>query len=106
MDGNFAHDVEIVIDRLTVNQNTHSRIAESITTALNQGNGICSVLNVETEEETLFSMHAFSPKSGLSYSSLEPHDFSFNSPPGMCPRCSGLGTVIEFDLEKIIDPKL
>ena len=49
-------------------------------------------------------MHAYSPKSGLSYSSLEPHDFSFNSPSGMCPRCSGMGTVVEFDLDKIIDP--
>ncbi|HEY4832820.1 MAG TPA: excinuclease ABC subunit UvrA, partial [Waddliaceae bacterium] len=106
LDGNLAHDVDIIIDRLTVKKEAHSRIAESITTALNQGNGLCTVLNVKTEEETLFSMHAYSPKSGLSYSSLEPSDFSFNSPSGMCPRCSGLGTVVEFDLEKIIDPKL
>ena len=51
-------------------------------------------------------MHAYSPKSGLSYSSLEPHDFSFNSPSGMCPRCHGLGIVNEFNLEIVIDPEL
>ncbi len=104
LDGNVAHDVDVVIDRLTVQPENHSRIAEGITTALNLGNGVCSVIDADTEEETLFSMHAYSPKSGLSYTSLEPHDFSFNSPSGMCPRCSGLGIVNEYDLEQIIDP--
>jgi excinuclease ABC subunit A len=106
LDGNLAHDVDIVIDRLTVNNEAHSRIAESITAALTQGKGVCSVLDIKTEEETLFSMYAYSPKSGISYSSLEPSDFSFNSPSGMCSRCSGLGIEVEFDLEKIIDPIL
>ena len=85
LDGNVAHDVDVVIDRLTVQPENHSRIAEAITHALNLGNGVCSVMDADTEEEQLFSMHAYSPKSGLSYSSLEPHDFSFNSPSGMCP---------------------
>ena len=106
LDGNLAHDVDVVIDRLSVQPDTHSRIAESITNALNMGNGVCSVLNADTDEETLFSMHAYSPKSGLYYSSLEPHDFSFNSPSGMCPQCNGLGIVTEFDLDQIIDPSL
>lgn len=106
LDGNLAHDVDIVIDRLTNQPDTHSRIAESVTSALNMGNGICSTLNVETEEETLYSMHAYSPKSGIYYSSLEPHDFSFNSPSGMCPQCNGLGIVTEFDLDQVIDPNL
>ena len=90
----------------TVQPDNYSRIAEAVTSALNAGNGVMSVLDVETEEEQLFSMHAFSPKSGLSYTSLEPQDFSFNSPSGMCPTCSGLGMVNEFDLDKIIDPNL
>lgn len=106
LDGNVAHDVDIVIDRITVNQENHSRIAESLTQALSFGNGVCSVLDVGKEEEQLFSMHAFSPKSGLYYESLEPHDFSFNSPSGMCPRCHGLGSINEFDLEKVINPNL
>jgi len=106
LDGNVAHDVDIVIDRIAIQPENMSRVAESITTALNIGNGVCSVLDTESDDEELFSMHAFSPKSGLSYSSLEPHDFSFNSPSGMCPRCSGLGIVNEFDLDQIINPDL
>ena len=106
LDGGVAHDVDIVIDRLSVNPENNSRIAEAVTSALNLGNNVMSVVDVETDEENLFSMHAYSQKSGLSYSSLEPQDFSFNNPSGMCPRCSGLGTVNEFDLEKVIDPNL
>lgn len=106
LDGNVAHDVDVVIDRLAVQPENASRIAEAITNALNLGNGVMSILDAESDDEQLFSMHAYSPKSGLSYSSLEPHDFSFNSPSGMCPQCSGLGSVNEFDLEQIIDPDL
>lgn len=106
LDGSVGHDVDIVIDRLSVTPENHSRIAEAATSALNLGNGVMSVLNVENDEEKLFSMHAYSQKSGQSYSSLEPQDFSFNSPSGMCPVCSGLGVVNEFDLEKVIDPNL
>lgn len=106
LDGNVAHDVDVVVDRLTISQENNSRIAEAITSALNLGNGVMSILDADTDEEQLFSMHAYSPKSGLSYSSLEPHDFSFNSPSGMCPQCSGLGIVNEFDLDQIINPDL
>lgn len=106
LDGSLAHDVDIVIDRLTINKENYSRIAEAVTNALNFGNGVMSILDVSSDEEQLFSMHAYSQQSGQSYSSLEPQDFSFNSPAGMCPHCSGLGMVNEFDVEKIIDPNL
>lgn len=106
LDGNVAHDVDIVVDRFVVNPENASRIAESIMQALSLGEGVCSVLDPDSDEEQLFSMHAYSPASGLSYSSLEPHDFSFNSPSGMCLRCSGLGTAVEFDLTRIIDSNL
>lgn len=106
LDGRVAHDIDIVIDRISVQSDNNSRIAESVTNALNFGEGVCSILDVDTDDEKLYSMHAYSPKSGISYSSLEPHDFSFNSPSGMCPRCSGLGVCTEFDLEKVIDPEL
>ncbi|MBA3957667.1 MAG: excinuclease ABC subunit UvrA [Parachlamydiaceae bacterium] len=106
LDGNVGHDVDVVIDRTVVESGNQSRLAESITTALGVGNGVCSVLNVDTDEEQLFSMHAYSVKSGLSYISLEPHDFSFNSPSGMCPRCNGLAICTEFDLDLILDPNL
>jgi excinuclease ABC subunit A len=106
LDGNLAHDVDVVIDRLTLDANQNSRIADSVTQALQLGQGVCMVFDVETEEEHLFSMHAFSPKSGLSYGPLEPHDFSFNSPSGMCPRCHGMGSIHEFNLDLIINPEL
>ncbi len=103
LDGNVAHDVDIVVDRIVVQANNLSRIAESLTTALNLGEGVCSIFEVDTEEEHLYSMHAFSQASGLSYTSLEPTDFSFNSPSGMCETCLGLGRINEFDLNLVID---
>lgn len=106
LDGTLSHDIDIVIDRLTVTPSSYSRIAESTTQALEHGHGVCRILNLTTEDELLFSMHAYSEKSGLSYQSLEPHDFSFNSPSGMCERCNGIGTIHEFNLELIIDPSL
>lgn len=105
LDGNVTHDIEVVIDRIAISPESHSRIAEAVTTALQFGEGSCIILDAETEEETFYSMHAFSPASGISYASLEPHDFSFNSPSGMCLRCQGLGVVNEFILDKIVDPK-
>ncbi len=104
LDGSVHHNIDLVIDRTEVKPGNKSRIGGSITQALQQGGGICMVYNAETEEEELFSMHAFSPKSGLSYQSLEPQDFSFNSPIGMCPRCHGLGMINEFKLDLIINP--
>lgn len=106
LDGNVAHDVDVVIDRLTIEPDNFSRIADSLTQALQLGQGVCSVLNPDNGDEQLFSMHAYSPKSGISYGPLEPHDFSFNSPSGMCPQCHGMGMIYEFDLEQIIDPNL
>lgn len=106
LDGKVAHDVDVVIDRITIDSHSHSRLADSITQALQMGQGVCMVLNMDTKDEQLYSMHAFSPQSGLSYSSLEPHDFSFNSPSGMCPRCQGMGTIHEFNLDLVIQPEL
>ncbi len=63
-------------------------------------------LFLKENEEILFSQHAYSSKSGLSYGPLEPSDFSFNHPSGMCPTCQGLGVIQEFDLDKIINPEL
>lgn len=106
LDGNVAHDLDVVIDRLTVEASAHSRIADSITQALQIGEGVCSVVDLASQNEQLFSMHAYSPSSGLYYASLEPQDFSFNSPSGMCSRCHGMGTTYEYDLDRIINPEL
>lgn len=104
LDKNLTHDIEIVIDRLSLIPENMSRIAEGVMSGLEIGNGVLSVYDPDKKEETLFSTHAYSPQSGLYYSSLEPHDFSFNSPTGMCLTCNGLGMTQEFDQEKIIDP--
>jgi len=104
LDGSMAHNVDLVIDRTQIKPENQSRIADAVTQALDLGKGVCMAVDAKTEEEQLFSMHAYSPKSGLSYHSLEPQDFSFNSPSGMCPHCHGLGEVNEFQLDLIIDP--
>lgn len=106
IDGRLAHDVDIVIDRLCIDQENDNRLAEAVTQALEVGLGLMSVMDVDSQEETLFSQHAYSPKSGLSYGPLEPSDFSFNHPSGMCSTCQGLGITQEFDLNTVIDPTL
>nr|NGX55028.1 UvrABC system protein A [Chlamydiota bacterium] len=103
LDKNLTHDIDIVIDRLVIQPESFSRVAEAVMSALEMGSGVLKVLNMTHEEETLYSTHAYSQKSGLYYSSLEPHDFSFNSPTGMCPSCHGMGRTLEFDLNLIID---
>lgn len=106
IDGKVAHDVDIVIDRLGLRSDEEIRLAEGIIAALDAGSGVMSVLQADEHIETLYSQHAYSEKSGLSYGPLDPVDFSFNHPTGMCPTCQGLGTIQEFDLERIVDPSL
>ncbi len=106
LDSKAAHDIDVVIDRMQITQENGSRLAESVSLALEMGRGTCVVLKTETQEEILFSQTAYSKTSGLSYEALQPHDFSFNHPAGMCPSCHGLGKAPLFDLNKIIDPKL
>src|SRR5581483_2879741 len=81
------------------------RISESVNMALEISNGTCIVLDPEHDSEELYSTLAYSPKSGLSYPPLDPMDFSFNSPLGMCPECQGMGMKHEFKLDEIIDPE-
>lgn len=102
LDKNKAHNIDIVIDRLIIGDEDKNRLKESIDTALTEGGGLFYLL---TEEETLFSTEGFSQATGLSYAPLEPSDFSFNSPSGMCERCKGIGRLREFDLAKIVDPE-
>lgn len=106
IDGKIPHNVDLIIDRLTIDPDEEKRLLESISQALEAGLGVMRILLVDTQEVLLFSEHAFSSESGLSYAPLKPSDFSFNHPKGMCPRCLGLGRVESFDLEKIINPNL
>jgi len=106
IDGRLSHDVDVVIDRLILSEENENRLAEALTQALELGQGLMSVVDVDSQEERLFSQHAYSSKSGLSYGTLEPSDFSFNHPSGMCLTCQGLGITQEFDLDKVIDVEL
>lgn len=105
-DPHKAYDVDVVVDRLVIDPSAVSRIRESVEQALELGKGICSLWDLQSEQEHIFSLHAYSQKSGLYYPPLEPQDFSFNSPKGMCPHCQGLGWVQEFCLEQILNPHL
>lgn len=99
-----THDIEIVIDRLQIddNEQTQQRLAESINTAMYHGDDTIMVLDQDTNEVRFFSRHLMCPTSGISYSKPEPNNFSFNSPKGACDVCNGLGTVHEINLKKII----
>lgn len=106
IDKSTAHDIDLVVDRLIFSKEEKIRLTETVNQALELGNGLMSVLNSETGVETLFSRHAYAKKSKQSYLPLEPHDFSFNHPSGMCLSCEGLGIIQDFDLDLIIDPEL
>jgi excinuclease ABC subunit A len=104
IDKQKPHDIDIVIDRIALPDD--DRVKEAVTQALELGKGLMSIFNPETKKETLFSQHAYAFKSGLSYPPLEPHDFSFNHPLGMCPTCQGLGITRAFNLDLVINPDL
>lgn len=94
------HNIEIVIDKVKVDDGAYARITESIEVALNYGNG--SVVINDGEKDFLFSRHLACLDCGISYQELAPNSFSFNSPYGSCPDCEGLGEKKELDLDLII----
>jgi len=96
------HDIEIVIDRLVVENKHEKRLIESIKTAMYHGDDTIIVLDVETNTTRYFSRSLMCPTSGISYPKPEPNSFSFNSPKGACSNCNGLGTVNEVNIDKII----
>lgn len=99
-----THDIEIVIDRMQVEdtEDARKRLAESIQTAMHHGDDILMVLEHNTQQARFFSRHLMCPTSGISYPIPEPNNFSFNSPKGACPTCSGLGTIQEINIQKIV----
>ncbi len=104
-----THDIEIVIDRLQVNDSSLKRLGESIKTAMHHGEDSLLVIDADAEGDAprYFSRNLMCPSSGISYPKPEPNTFSFNSPKGACPECNGLGKVHVVNLDKIIpDPKL
>lgn len=99
------HDIELVIDRLIVEDKDRARLKQSIQKAMPQGNGIVMILDQDTNEARYFSKMLMCPSTGISYDEPAPHHFSFNSPHGACHKCKGLGFINEIDLDKIIPDK-
>ena len=96
------HSVELVIDRLKVNDKDRERILASVNSALDQGDKEMLVCDADTNEVAYYSQELIDPVSGISYHDPAPHNFSFNSPQGACPCCKGLGYVNLIDRAKIV----
>ena len=101
------HSIEVVIDKMIVSEADERRLKESLKIAMKQGDGLVLILDAETNEVRHYSRRLMAPVTGLSYSAPAPHNFSFNSPQGACPKCKGLGQVNLLDMDKIVpDPSL
>ena len=96
------HDIEVVVDKLIVSDKDDIRLKKSVATAMQQGDGLLMILDLQTENIRHYSKRLMCPVTGLSYREPAPHNFSFNSPQGACPRCKGLGIVNQIDVEKVI----
>ena len=97
-----THDIEIVVDRIEVHEDSLTRVKKSVQTAFRYGKGLLMVLDNDTEQLRYFSRLLMCPTTGLSYEDPEPNTFSFNSPYGACPKCNGLGEIAVVDKEKLI----
>ena len=96
------HDIEVVIDKMAVGDKEDKRLKQSIATAMHQGDGLIMILDAQNNEIRHYSKRLMCPVTGLSYKEPAPHNFSFNSPQGACPRCKGLGFVNLVDIDKVI----
>ena len=96
------HDIEVVIDRLKVQDKDEMRLKSSVKVAMKQGDGLIMVLDNENGSIKYYSKRLMCPTTGISYSDPAPNNFSFNSPQGACPYCKGLGTVSDIDMKKVI----
>ncbi|GAB4113680.1 MAG: excinuclease ABC subunit UvrA [Candidatus Caldatribacteriota bacterium] len=101
MDRYKNHNIEVIVDRLIVNPDIASRLAGSLETALYLGEGLV-IISIEGEEEKMFSSKFSCPHCGISLPEIAPRIFSFNSPYGACPECSGLGIKMEFSPELVV----
>ena len=104
LEKNKKHNIEIVVDRLTVSDSIKSRLTDSIETALRLSGGLM-IADVPGGEEMLFSQNYACPDHGVSIGELEPRMFSFNNPMGACPTCTGLGTFMKVDPDMVIPNK-
>ena len=96
------HNIEVVIDKMQMQQGFEDRLRKTIDTAMRQGDGLIMILDKATGEAKTYSKRLMCPTTGIAYRDPAPNIFSFNSPEGACPRCKGLGYVNEIDLKKVI----
>jgi len=107
LDKKFKHTIEVVVDRLVMKADLRPRLSQSIETAAALAEGLVAIDVVDTSEQMVFSENFACPDHGVSLPELEPRIFSFNSPHGACPRCTGLGSMLEIDPDLLVpDPTL
>lgn len=110
------HDIEVVIEKLVVNDKYQRRLVDSVALAMKQGDGLMMILSMPNEESVIpgnepegelrhYSKRLMCPVSGISYKEPAPHNFSFNSPQGFCPKCKGLGYITCVDVDKVLPDK-
>lgn len=107
LDKKYKHSIEIVVDRIALSKDVHSRVAQSVEQALEIANGVVEVLDVDAEKSYIYSQrYACVDHPSEEIPELEPRLFSFNAPQGACPVCTGLGSRLEVDPELVFNPNL
>ena len=96
------HNIEVVIDKLKVQDKDNERLKNSVNIAMKQGDGLLMIMEKDTNEAKYYSKRLMCPTTGMAYSDPAPNKFSFNSPEGACPHCKGLGIVNQIDMDKIV----
>ena len=97
-----VHNIDLVVDRMVIRNDTAERVMTSLKESLRQGKGTMAIYDYEADGMRYYSRHLMCPSTGVAFEDPAPHTFSFNSPQGACPRCSGLGVEAVFDIKKII----
>jgi excinuclease ABC subunit A len=107
LDKKYKHDIEIVVDRIALSQDVHSRVAQSVEQALEIASGVIEVVDVDADESYIYSQrYACIDHPTEEIPELEPRLFSFNAPQGACPVCTGLGSRLEVDPELVFNSSL
>jgi excinuclease ABC subunit A len=96
------HDIEVVVDRLLVQSEAKARLNQSITQALQTGKGLMFVLDIDKDNITQYSRQLMCAETGISYEEPSPNTFSFNSPYGACPKCKGLGSIYQVNIQEVL----
>lgn len=102
LDKKIKHHIDVVVDRIVINDDIKTRLADSIETSLELADGLFVVENADTNERKIFSAKFACPVSGFTIEEIEPRIFSFNNPYGACPSCGGLGTEMYFDPDLVV----